>query len=251
MRPERGGSLADLAEGGRRIPTTRSLPETVRWLIPLASIRPLLRSGTESCRPPPVTKRGRRCSTPSTRYPARANHASQFCQDIWFAGMMACDHAWPRRCRCRGRHLTRVELADVAHLDWSKMARVHIKPITAEFVPLPLIAGRPSMVKAWTAKTKAEVRATFYIYVDTTEQMWALQARWRAPAASCGPAGRLRGSADLGDVRTSGERRRLHTGHRLAGDQWPADPLKSDCSRTPSPADPYLRRSAGCEPQMS
>ena len=45
-----------------------------------------------------------------------------------------------------------------------KMAGVHIKLINKEFGSLPLSAVRPSMVKAWTAKMKAEARSASYIY---------------------------------------------------------------------------------------
>ena len=36
-------------------------------------------------------------------------------------------------------------------------------------------------------------------------------------------------------MRAAGVRRRLHAGRRLACDPWPAEPLKSECSRTPVP----------------
>jgi hypothetical protein len=54
------------------------------------------------------------------------------------------------------------------------------------------------------------------------------------------PPGRLRWSEDGRDVRASGVRCRLHARHRGPTIQWPAEPLKSECSKTPVPIPPEL-----------
>ena len=154
-----------------------------------------------------------------------------------------------------------------------KMARVHIALINKEFGPLPLSAVRPSMVKAWTAKMKDEPRATSYIYaiyrrfaqimgdavqdgiiprspcsrktspgagsqrpyVATTEQVWALHDAMPEHLRSAillGAFAGLRTSetcalriADVDFMR----------GIVSPSIQWPADPVKSETSRTPVP----------------
>lgn len=154
-----------------------------------------------------------------------------------------------------------------------RQAEVHLKIIIDAFGPMQLSAVKPSHVKAWTAQLKAEGRADSYIYalharlsqlmsdavhdgvifrnpcsrrtsprtgsqrpyVATTDQVWGLHDAM--------PAG-LRPSILLG----------AFVGLRLAeaaalrpGDidfmrgvvspaiQWPADPLKSETSRTAIP----------------
>jgi integrase len=154
-----------------------------------------------------------------------------------------------------------------------KMARVHITLINKEFGSLPLSAVRPSMVKAWTARMKAEERATSYIYaiyrrfaqimgdavhdgivprspcsrktspgagrqrpyVATTEQVWALHdamPEHLRPAVLLGAFAGLRTSetcalrvSDVDFIR----------GVVSTAIQWPAEPLKSETSRTPVP----------------
>ena len=154
-----------------------------------------------------------------------------------------------------------------------KMARVHIKLINEEFGPLPLSAVRPSMVKAWTAKMKAEPRATSYIYaiyrrfaqimgdavqdgilprspcsrktspgagsqrpyVATTEQVWALHDAMDEhlrPAILLGAFAGMRTSETCA-LRVSDVD--FMRGIVAPAIQWPAEPLKSQCSRTPVP----------------
>lgn len=154
-----------------------------------------------------------------------------------------------------------------------RQAEVHLKLIRAAFGPMPLNSLRPSHVKAWTAKLKAEGRADSYVYalhsrlsqilsdavhdgviarnpcsrrtsprtgsqrpyVATTEQIWALHDA--APIA-------LSASILLGSFVGL----RLAEAAALQPDnvdflrgivspvvQWPADPLKSETSRTPVP----------------
>ena len=45
-----------------------------------------------------------------------------------------------------------------------RQARVHVAQIVAAFGPMPLAAVRPSHVRAWTAKLKAEGLADSYVY---------------------------------------------------------------------------------------
>ncbi len=45
-----------------------------------------------------------------------------------------------------------------------RQAEVHLKQIKAAFGPLPLSAVRPSHVKAWTSKLKADGAADSYVY---------------------------------------------------------------------------------------
>jgi integrase len=153
-----------------------------------------------------------------------------------------------------------------------KMAGVHIAIINKEFGPLPLSAVRPSMVKAWTAKMKDEPRATSYIYaiyrrfaqimgdavqdgiiprspcrktspgagsqrpyVATTEQVWALHdamPEHLRPAVLLGAFAGLR-TAETCALRTSDVD--FMRGVVAPAIQWPAEPLKSECSRTPVP----------------
>jgi integrase len=154
-----------------------------------------------------------------------------------------------------------------------KMAGVHIKLINKEFGPLPLSAVRPSMVKAWTAKMKAEEYATSYIYavyrrfaqvmgdavqdgiiprspcsrktspgggsqrpyVATTEQVWALHdamAEHLQPAILLGAFAGLR-TAETCALRVSDVD--FMRGIVSPAIQWPAEPLKTECSRTPVP----------------
>ena len=153
------------------------------------------------------------------------------------------------------------------------MAGVHIKLINKEFGSLPLSAVRPSMVKAWTAKMKAEGRATSYIYavyrrfaqiigdavqdgiiprspcsrktspgagsqrpyVATTEPMWELHDAMDEhlrPAILLGAFAGLR-TAETCALRVSDVD--FMRGIVAPAIQWPAEPLKSECSRTPVP----------------
>lgn len=154
-----------------------------------------------------------------------------------------------------------------------KMARVHIKLINAEFGAQRLAEVRPSQVKAWTAKMKADGRATSYVYavyrrfaqvmgdavhdgliarspcsrkttpgagsqrpyVATTEQVWALHdglPEHLRPAVLLGAFAGLRTSETCA-LRVSDVD--FMRGIVAPEIQWPNEPLKSDCSRTPVP----------------
>jgi integrase len=165
-----------------------------------------------------------------------------------------------------------------------RQARVHLRLITAEFGALPLAAVRPSQVRAWTARLAAEGRAASYVaavhgrlaqvmadavhdgllprspcsrrtspgqgrqrpYVATTEQVWALHDAMPP---------RLRAAVLLGAF--AGLRSAESCGLRAADVdfmrgivrpcvQYPAEPLKTDISRTavPVPAAMTLELSA-------
>jgi integrase len=154
-----------------------------------------------------------------------------------------------------------------------RQARVHVAQIVAEFGPMQLSAVRPSLVKSWTARLKADGLANSYVYalharlsqimgdavhdgllarnpcsrrtspgtakqrpyVATTEQVWGLQdampERLRVSilfgafvglrtAEACG----LR-PADIDFMR----------GVVHPAVQYPAEPLKTEISKTPIP----------------
>lgn len=154
-----------------------------------------------------------------------------------------------------------------------RQAQVHVAQIVTEFGPLPVGALRPSQVKAWTAKLQDQGLAPSYVYalhsrlsqimsdavhdgivprspcsrrtspprakqrpyVATTEQIWALYAA--VPE-------RLRAAILLGAF--AGLRKAESAGLRVADVdfmrgivnptvQYPAEPLKTETSRTPVP----------------
>jgi len=154
-----------------------------------------------------------------------------------------------------------------------KMARVHIKLINKEFGPLALSAVRPSMVKAWTAKRKAEPRATSYVYaiyrrftqimgdavqdgiiprspcsrrtspgggaqrpyVATTDQVWALHDAIDEHLRTAVLLGAFAGlrTTEACALRVSD----VDFMRRIVSPaiQWSSEPLKSECSRIPVP----------------
>ncbi len=154
-----------------------------------------------------------------------------------------------------------------------RQARVHVDRIVAAFGPMPLSAVRPSHVKAWTAQLRAEGLADSYVYalharlsqvfsdavhdglvprspcsrrtspgagrqrayVATTEQVWALHDAM---------PGHLRAGVLLGAF--VGLRLAEACGLRVSdvdfmrgvvhpAVQYPADPLKTETSRTAVP----------------
>lgn len=154
-----------------------------------------------------------------------------------------------------------------------RQARVHIRQIVAEFGPLPLSAVRPSHVKSWTAKLLGDGLTDSYVYalhrrlaqimsdavhdgiiprspcsrrtspgagrqrpyVATTSQVWALHDAMPE---------RMRGAILLGAF--AGLRVAETCGLRVAdvdfmrgvihpAVQYPAEPLKTEISRTPVP----------------
>jgi integrase len=154
-----------------------------------------------------------------------------------------------------------------------KMARVHIKLINEEFGTLPLLAVRPSMVKAWTAKMTTDARAKSYVYavyrrfaqimgdaahdgiiprspcsrktspgageqrpyVATTEQMWALHDAMPEHLRAAVLLGAFAGlrTSETCALRVSDVD--FMRGVVAPAIQWPAEQLKSECSRTPIP----------------
>jgi integrase len=154
-----------------------------------------------------------------------------------------------------------------------RQARVHIAQIRTAFGHRPLAAVRPSDVKSWTAKLKADGLADSYVYalhnrlsqlmsdaihdgilarnpcsrrttpgagkqrpyVATTEQVWALHdAHARAPAAG-DPPGRLRRPADAEVVGLRVADVDFMRGIVRPVQQRDGEPLKSETSRTPLP----------------
>jgi integrase len=154
-----------------------------------------------------------------------------------------------------------------------RQARVHIAQINRAFGSTRLADVRPSQVKAWTAKLKAEgyadstVYATYRRfaqimgdavqdgiiprspcsrktspgggsqrpYVATTEQIWALHDAMDEhlrPAILLGAFAGLR-TAETCALRVSDVD--FMRGIVAPAIQWPAEPLKSECSKTPVP----------------
>ena len=154
-----------------------------------------------------------------------------------------------------------------------KMARVHIALINKEFGPLPLSSVRPSMVKAWTARMTTEGSAKSYVYavyrrfaqimgdavqdgiiprspcsrktspgagtqrpyVATTEQVWALHDAMPEHLRSAVLLGAFAGlrTSETCALRTSDVD--FMRGVVSPAIQWPAEPVKSETSRTPVP----------------
>lgn len=154
-----------------------------------------------------------------------------------------------------------------------RQAEVHLKLIMNAFGPMQLAAVRPSHVKAWTAQLKAEGRADSYVYalhsrlsqlmsdavhdgvivrnpcsrrtsprtgsqrpyVATTEQVWALYDAMPTglrPAVLLGAFVGLR-LAEAAALRPDDVD--FMRGVVSPAIQWPAEPLKSQISRTPVP----------------
>lgn len=154
-----------------------------------------------------------------------------------------------------------------------RQAEVHIKLIVAAFGSMQLTALKPSHIRSWTAELKAAGRATSYIYalharlsqvlndavqdgviarnpcsrrtsprtgsqrpyVATTEQVWGLHDAMPTglqPAVLLGAFAGLR-LAEAAALRPDDVD--FMRGVVAPVIQWPADPLKSETSRTPIP----------------
>jgi integrase len=154
-----------------------------------------------------------------------------------------------------------------------RQAEVHLKLIVKAFGPVPLSSVKPSQVKAWTARLKAEGRADSYVYalharlsqlmsdavhdgviarnpcsrrtsprtgsqrpyVAGTEQVWALHDAMPTglrPAILLGAFVGLR-LAEAAALRP--EDVDFMCGVVSPAIQWPAEPLKSEISRTQVP----------------
>ena len=154
-----------------------------------------------------------------------------------------------------------------------RQARVHIAQINKGFGPMRLADVRPSQVKAWTAQLKAAEYAdsTVYAtyrrfaqimgdavqdgiiprspcsrktspgggvqrpYVATTEQVWALHDAMDEHLRSAILLGAFAGlrTAETCALRVSDVD--FMRGIVAPAIQWPAEPLKSECSKTPVP----------------
>ncbi len=152
-------------------------------------------------------------------------------------------------------------------------ARVHIKLIVKAFGPMTLSAVRPSHVKSWTAQLKAEGRAPSYVYalhrrlsqvmsdavhdgilarnpctrrtsppggsqrpyVATTEQIWALYDAMPDELRVSILLGAFAGLrlAEAAALRVDDVD--FMRGIVSPAIQWPAEPLKTETSRTPVP----------------
>ncbi len=154
-----------------------------------------------------------------------------------------------------------------------RQAEVHIKLIVAAFGSMQLSAVKPSHIRSWTGQLKADGRATSYIYalharlsqvfndavhdgviarnpcsrrtspragsqrpyVATTDQIWALHdamPRGLQPAVLLGAFAGLR-LAEAAALRPDDVD--FMRGVVSPVVQWPAQPLKSETSRTPVP----------------
>jgi integrase len=154
-----------------------------------------------------------------------------------------------------------------------RQANVHIKLIVAAFGPMQLSMLKPSHIRSWTAELKASGRATSYIYalharlsqilndavhdgviarnpcsrrtsprtgsqrpyVATTEQIWALHdavSPGIQPGILLGAFAGLR-LAEVAALRPGDID--FMRGIVSPEIQWPAQPLKSETSRTPIP----------------
>lgn len=154
-----------------------------------------------------------------------------------------------------------------------RQAEVHVKIILATFGGRPLSTIRPSDVRSWTAELKAEGRATSYVYalharlsqifsdavhdgiiarnpcsrrtsprtgsqrpyVASTDQVWQLHDAFPIglqPAVLLGAFVGLR-LAEAAALRPDDVD--FMRGVVSPAIQWPADPLKSEMSRTPIP----------------
>jgi integrase len=154
-----------------------------------------------------------------------------------------------------------------------RQAGVHVRQIVAAFGPMPLSSVRPSHVKGWTAKLRADGLAPSYVYalhrrlsqilsdavhdgilarnpcsrrtspgagsqrpyVATTEQVWALYDAFPDHLA---PAVLLGAFVGLRTAEACGLRVAdvdFMRGVVTPAVQWPAEALKSEKSRTPVP----------------
>lgn len=154
-----------------------------------------------------------------------------------------------------------------------KQARTHVKHIKAAFGSRPLSSVRPSEVRAWTVKLKADNLADSYVYalharlshilsdavhdgliqrspvsrrtspaagkqrayVATTEQIWALHdalPEHFRPVVLLGAFAGLR-AAEIAALRVSDVD--FMRGIITPAIQYPAEPLKTEASKTPIP----------------
>ena len=154
-----------------------------------------------------------------------------------------------------------------------RQAEVHLKLIKEHFGAVPLASVKPSDIRGWTARLKAEGRADSYVYalharlaqlfsdavhdgivprnpcsrrtspgtgkqrpyVATTEQIWALH---NAVPAGLRPAILLGAHAGLRLAEAAALRPEdvdFIRGVVSPAIQWPNEPLKSDTSKTPIP----------------
>jgi integrase len=166
-----------------------------------------------------------------------------------------------------------------------RQAEVHVRQIKAAFGAMPLAAVRPSHVRSWTARLKAEGLATSYVYalharlsqvmsdavhdgilarnpcsrrtspgagsqrpyVASTPQVWALHD---AMPEHLRPAILLGAFVGLRTAEVCGLRVSdvdFMRGVVSPAVQWPGDPLKTETARTPIPipAELALELSAG------
>jgi integrase len=108
------------------------------------------------------------------RDPSGREHAKHFDRktdaqkwlDQQTAALVAGTHVAPRDARITVEQWCQTWLAGYGSKREStvRQARVHIARIVAEFGPTQLTAVRPSQVKAWTAKLKADGAADSYVY---------------------------------------------------------------------------------------
>lgn len=154
-----------------------------------------------------------------------------------------------------------------------RQAQVHVRQIVAAFGSMPLSAVRPSHVRSWTAKLKADGLTDSYVYalharlsqvlsdavhdgilarnpcsrrtspgagkqrpyVATTEQVWALYDAFPEHLA---PAVLLGAFVGLRTAEACGLRLSdvdFMRGVVSPAVQWPGEPLKTETSRTPVP----------------
>ena len=191
------------------------------------------------------------------------------------ASLVRGDHVAPKAARTTGSEWCDIWLDGYRTRRKStvRQAEVHIKIIKERFGPVPLSAVKPSDVKGWTAKLKADGRAESYVYAlhARLSQLFSDAvhdgivprnpcSRRTSPGAGCADALRRDHRPGVGAVRrgpgwyTSSDSLGAHAGLRLAEAaalrpedvdfmrgvviptiQWPAEPLKSDTSRTPIP----------------
>lgn len=195
--------------------------------------------------------------------------------DAQLASLLRGDHVSPEDAR-----LTVGQWCDIWLIGYGtrrettvRMAEVHIKIIRTHFGSVPLSAVKPSDVRAWTAKLKAEGRADSYVYalhsrlsqlftdavhdglvarnpcsrrtsppmgkqrpyVATTDQVWAL---YEAFPRGVRPAVLLAAHAGLRLAECAALRVTdvdLKTGTIHPAVQWPEKELKSERSRTAIP----------------
>jgi integrase len=154
-----------------------------------------------------------------------------------------------------------------------RQAEVHIKIIKATFGAMPLSAVKPSDVKAWTSAMKGEGRAASYVYalhsrlaqlmndavhdgviarnpcsrrtspgtgsqrpyLASTAQVWALHDVVPSGIQSAILLGAFAGLRLAEAAVLRAEDVDFMRGLVSPAIQWPAEPLKSDASRTPIP----------------